>query len=185
MGDATPGLVVLTSIRKQAEQAIGSKKTCHGLTHPLRPGSCPPWGPALASLNRLRSEDISQIKPFFLKLCLDHGVHDSNSNPETNAMTKSSLGRKKFVSLCRLRVTLKGSRDRDSRQEAGGRSWSRGYGGMLRTGLLFLLLPILLLFLLLLPLPLLLVLLRFTDNVLQYSNSALLFLFKSLRSYTH
>ena len=45
VGGATPGLVVLGSIRKQAEQAMGSKLVSSSplwpLHQPLPPGSCP------------------------------------------------------------------------------------------------------------------------------------------------
>jgi hypothetical protein len=55
VGGATPGLVVLDFIKKQAEQALGSKPVCSALPWSLQqlllPGPCPVWIPVQTSLD--------------------------------------------------------------------------------------------------------------------------------------
>jgi hypothetical protein len=64
-----PSLVVLGSIRKQAEQAMRSKPVSSTHPWPLPPGSYP------ASLsNRLLSGNISKTNPFLLQVAFGHGV---------------------------------------------------------------------------------------------------------------
>ena len=51
-------------------------------------------------------------------------------------MTKSNLRRKRFIPSHSSQSIMRGSQDRSSRQEVGGRNWNRGHGRVLLTGLL-------------------------------------------------
>jgi hypothetical protein len=81
-----PGLVVLGSIRKQAEQAMGCKPVSCTPPWPLfqflPPGSCPAFVPVLTSFNdELQFANVSQINPFFPILLLVMVFHCSKGNP--------------------------------------------------------------------------------------------------------
>ena len=76
---AIPGLEVLHSIRKQAEQARGSKpvrSTSPWLLHPLlSPSSCPVWVPVLTSFgDEQQCGSVSWINLLFPNLLLGHDV---------------------------------------------------------------------------------------------------------------
>ena len=82
----------LGSVRKQAEQAMGSKPVS---STPLRPlnyqllpsGFCPFWVPVLASFSDgLWYASSSQIKPFLSKLLLAMVFHHCNSNPDQDSV---------------------------------------------------------------------------------------------------
>ena len=76
VGGAIPGLVVLSSVRKQAEQARGSKPVSRPPPWPLHqllpPGSCPAWVPVLTSFRAMLTCKFN--KPFFPNLLFGHGV---------------------------------------------------------------------------------------------------------------
>ena len=72
VGGTISGLVVLGSIRKQAEQVRGSKPVSNIPPWPLHqllpPGSCPVWVPVLTSFSdELWYGSVNQINPFFSK----------------------------------------------------------------------------------------------------------------------
>jgi hypothetical protein len=81
---AIPGLVVLGSIRTQADQAMGSKPVNNiplwSLYHPQPPAFYPVWLPVPTSFNDgLLPGSVNQINPFFPS-SFGHGVYHSNSN---------------------------------------------------------------------------------------------------------
>ena len=83
MGGAIPGLVVLGPIRKQAEQAMGSKPVSSTL-HGLCISSCLQV-PALLVPVLTPSTDglgVHQMNSFFCNLLLVMVFHHSNSNPK-------------------------------------------------------------------------------------------------------
>jgi hypothetical protein len=87
IGGAIPGLVVMGSIRKQAEQARRSKPVSSAPPWPLHqflpPGSCSACVPVLTSFSdEQRYGSISQMNPFILNLLLVLVFHLSNSNPD-------------------------------------------------------------------------------------------------------
>ena len=75
MSDSIPGLVVLVSVRKQAEQAMMSEPVSSTPPWPLHqllpPGSCPVCVPVLTSFS---DGSVSQINPFLSKLRFGHSV---------------------------------------------------------------------------------------------------------------
>ena len=58
MGGATPGLVVLGSVRKQAEQAIGSKAVSSTAPWPLHHLFSPSLVPVLISLKMINDMEV-------------------------------------------------------------------------------------------------------------------------------
>jgi hypothetical protein len=84
---ANSGLVVLGSIRKQAEQVRGSKpvsSTLPWLLYPLLPpSSYPVWDPVLTSFgDEQQCGSVSWINPFLPILLLGHDVLCRNKNPK-------------------------------------------------------------------------------------------------------
>ena len=87
VGGAIPGLVVLASVRKQAEQAKRSKPVSSIPPWPLQqllpPASCPIWIPVLTYFgDEQQCGGISWINPFLPRLILGHDVLCRNTNPE-------------------------------------------------------------------------------------------------------
>lgn len=88
-GGTIPGLLALSSIRKQAKQAKNNKPVSSTTPWPLyqllHPGSCLAWLPVLNSLSDgLLYGSISQTHPFLLEFILVMVFHYSNRNPKTN-----------------------------------------------------------------------------------------------------
>jgi hypothetical protein len=84
---AIPRLVVLGSIRKQAEQTRGSKLVSSIPPWPLHqllpPSSCPVWVPLLTSFDdEQQCGSVSRINFFFPNLLLGHDVLCRNGNPD-------------------------------------------------------------------------------------------------------
>ena len=76
---AIPGLVVLVSKRKQAEQARASKPVKQHPSMPLHqllpPSSCPVWVPVPTSFgNEQQHLNVSWLNPFLPNLLLGHDV---------------------------------------------------------------------------------------------------------------
>jgi hypothetical protein len=90
VGGAIPGLVILGSIRKQAERGRGSKPVHSSVVSPLpapASSSCPVWVPVLVSFSAgLQCRSVSWINPFFPNLFFFFcdGVYCSNRNPKTS-----------------------------------------------------------------------------------------------------
>jgi hypothetical protein len=87
MGGTIPGLVVLGSIRKQAEQARGSKSLSSTSPWPLHqllpPSSCPVWVPVLTSFgDEQQCGSVRWINPFLPNFFLGHHVLRGNRNPD-------------------------------------------------------------------------------------------------------
>jgi hypothetical protein len=84
VGGAIPGLVVLGSIRKQAEQARGSKPKWHpSMASASPPASWPAWVPVLTSFgDEQQCGSVSRINPFLPNLLLGHDVLYRNRSPD-------------------------------------------------------------------------------------------------------
>ena len=81
-----PGLVVLDTIRKQVEQAMGRKLVNSTPPWPLSqllpPGSCSVWVPVLTFLaDKQRYGNVSQINPFLSNLHFGLGVSLQQEKP--------------------------------------------------------------------------------------------------------
>jgi hypothetical protein len=89
MGGAIPGLVVLGSVRKQAEKAMKSKPLSSTPPWPLHqqlpPGSCPVWVPVLNPFtDEQQCGNVTWNQPFLLQVALIMVFHHSNRNPNWN-----------------------------------------------------------------------------------------------------
>ena len=109
MGKGQPivggAILVLGSIRKQAEQAKRSKPVSSTpvwpLHHLLPPGSCTVWVPVLISFNEQRCGSVSQIKQFSLPFAFYHGISSQQQNPRhfpTSLLWSTHMSRQ----LCKL-----------------------------------------------------------------------------------
>jgi hypothetical protein len=83
VGGTSPGMVVLGSIRKQAEEQARGSKPVSNMASASAPASCPAWVPVLTSFgDEQQCGSISWINPFLPNLLLGHDVLSRNRNPD-------------------------------------------------------------------------------------------------------
>ena len=95
--------MVLYSIRKQTEKAVGSKKVSSTPHQPLPPSSYSVWVPVLTSFDDEQCCGcVSQINPFLPQVTLVMVFWQSSSNPEILGILQRSCNKMEIIPLATL-----------------------------------------------------------------------------------